>query len=527
MATEKRTSEQGDVFGAAVLREFLLAALEHDAVTDRVHDLIYEHVVEQKYHPAFVASSLEPIITEVLATVIFADWEWVADTFIQQACDALEIEYHLSGTEAKLVSRSTDARELREQLADVYTHARTAPRALRAWWITRRISQLTGIARETIRAEARSGAEAIKATREDDTADADQSSDTPELTIDAAMPPVTAARKILRYMRDQGGHVYIEDTAGNEYEGAVLGLTHDSVKLQDRRTEKTTTIRLPDIQEMIEVEVDLPNLFVRPMASEEVYSLGLIMVGRTAGDLPVRTQAAILLGSNAGCTTSQIAAMLVVDEAKVRQVITDVNDRGAEAVAARQAEREHVVKTARNLDPQTFDIDTRLGQPGKYEGASDLQLVVALDIINGHGFADESTGETAISGYAWRINRFVGVEDSQGFIRAEEWPTAREATERLRDFDLPAEDEASTDQSSNTPEATTAAAPPRDSDDPSLEERLYAHLELILDGMGYDEARGDWWRVTHDGGDSWGVKGVIDGEDISFDVTPLDLGPTD
>jgi hypothetical protein len=245
-------------------------------------------------------------------------------------------------------------------------------------------------------------------------------------------------------MRDQGGHVYIEDTAGNEYEGAILGLARDSVRLQDRRTETTTTVRLPDIQEMIEVEVDLPNLFVRPLASEEAHTLGFIQTGQQADDLAARTQAAILLGSNAGCTTPQIAAMLVVDEAKVRQVIADFNERGiAEIAGARRAERERVIETARKLDPHTFDIDTRLGQPGKYEGASDLQLVVALDIINGHGFADESAGEATTSGYAWRVNRFVGIEDSQGFIRSEEWPTARQATERLRDFDVPAEDEES------------------------------------------------------------------------------------
>ncbi len=452
MATEKRTSEQGTVFDVALLREFVLAALEHDAVTDRVHDLVYEHVVERKYHPSVVATSLEPIITEVLATVTVEDWRWVAHTLIDQACEALEVEYHLNRTpevqppqrphaQTRRALRSLDPEELREQLADVYTHDRTTLRAIRAWWITRWISQLTGISREQIRTEARSDAEAIKATRDDDTADTDQSSDTPELTIDASMPPVTAARKILRYMRDRGGHVYIEDTAGNEYEGAVLGLTRDSVTLQDHRTERTTTIRLPDIQEMIEVEVDLPNLFVRPLASEEVHSLELILYGQAADDLVVRTQATILLGSNVGCTTSQIAAMLMVDEPKVRQVIVDANERGADVLAARRAEREHVIETARKLDPQTFDIDTRLGQPGKYEGASDLQLVVALDIINGHGFADESAGEATMSGYAWRVNRFVGIEDSQGFIRSEEWPTARQATERLRDFDVPAEGE--------------------------------------------------------------------------------------
>ncbi len=187
-----------------------------------------------------------------------------------------------------------------------------------------------------------------------------------------------------------------------------------------------------------------PRMFVRPLTSKEASSLKLIQTGQQTNELTVRTYAEILLGSHAGCTTSQIAAMLVADEAKVREVIADFNERGiADIAGIRRAEREHVIETARNLDPEAFDTDTREAHPGKYECASDLPLVVALDIINGHGFADESTGDAAMSGYAWRVSRFVGIEDSQGFIDTETYPTDRQAVERLRDFDVPTEDEES------------------------------------------------------------------------------------
>jgi hypothetical protein len=105
--------------------------------------------------------------------------------------------------------------------------------------------------------------------------------------------------------------------------------------------------------------------------------------------------------------------------------------------------REQVIETGRNLEPETFDAEACAARPGKYQGADDLALVVALDIINGHGGADENTGDAAITGYAWRVDRFIGIENSQGFVTAEEYPTTAQAVERLRDFDVPAEDEES------------------------------------------------------------------------------------
>jgi hypothetical protein len=58
-----------------------------------------------------------------------------------------------------------------------------------------------------------------------------------------------------------------------------------------------------------------------------------------------------------------------------------------------------------------------------------------------------------------------------------------------------------------------------DAADQEVERQLSAQLAHALDELGYDESRGDWWRVSYDGGDSWGVKSVIDGEDRDFDVT--------
>jgi hypothetical protein len=455
MATEKRTSEQGTVFDRSSVRGFLLMALGHDAVIDRVNDLLFEHVMEGKYHPSVVAASLEPIIDEVLGVATFEDWDWVARALAADACEALGVEHPLNRTpEARPPQAPTDTRrslrsldpgELREKLAEIYTHDPISPRAAcRAWWITRRISQLTGISREQIKTEAKTDAEALKATLDEARPSTDQSSthpNTPEVTIDAATPPLVAARIILRHQIENDGAVHIEETDGKEHEGWVLDLTRNRVTLLSPATSKITTIHLSRIESMVEIDVN-PRMFVRPLTSEEADLLKFIQTGQHADDLAAHT--AILLGSNAGCTTSQIAAMLAVEESKVHKVIADFNERGITEIAtARRAERERVIETARSLDPQTFDIDTRLAQPGKYEGASDLQFVVALDITNGHGFTDERTGEAAVNGYAWRVNRFVGIEDSQGFVSAEEHPTARHAAARLRDFDVPNDDEES------------------------------------------------------------------------------------
>ncbi|MGH2854173.1 MAG: hypothetical protein ACRDLF_08280 [Solirubrobacteraceae bacterium] len=256
---------------------FLLTALEHDAVTDPVHDLIFAHVTEGKYHPTTIPAKLHRLLLDVLGEATSDEWTWVADTFISQAREALGIEDPLNSTHEAPPHSQTDTRRtlrnlapkaLRAKLAKIVTHpAASLSAAYRGWKATRRIDQQTGISRQQITA-------------------ADQS----------------------------------------------------------------------------------------------------------------RT-----------CPKSKALT-----------------------------EREQVIDTARTLDPMTFDIDTRLAtHPGKYEGASDLPLAVALNIIDEHGLPDEIRGDAATRGYAWRVKRFVGVVDLQGFVHSEEYPTLERAIERLQDFGGP------------------------------------------------------------------------------------------
>jgi hypothetical protein len=98
MAHETRTSEQGDVFYVPAVRDFLLRALDHDIVVDHVHELLFEHVMESKYHPSVIAENLKPMINEVLGVATFEDWTWVAQALTADACEALGVEHPLDRT---------------------------------------------------------------------------------------------------------------------------------------------------------------------------------------------------------------------------------------------------------------------------------------------------------------------------------------------------------------------------------------------------------------------------------------------
>ena len=89
MATEQRTSEQGTTFDATLIQGFILNALSDDAVSDRVNDLLFEHVVEGRYHPSVIAESLRPMIDEILQTATFDDWNAVAKQLTVDARETL------------------------------------------------------------------------------------------------------------------------------------------------------------------------------------------------------------------------------------------------------------------------------------------------------------------------------------------------------------------------------------------------------------------------------------------------------
>jgi hypothetical protein len=212
MATEKRTSEQGNVFDVDLVRNFLLTTLGHDAVIDEVDELIGDHVLGHKYHPSVIAASLKPIVEEVLDVATSDDWAWIARTLTQEACEALEVEYPpnrateaqppQTSTETRRALRDLDPGELREKLAETYTHDPVSLSAtLRVWWIIRRISQLTGINRERIKADAKTDAEAIRATRDDNTSRTDQSSEHTDTPTSGPSSTKTAPGKYLITVR--------------------------------------------------------------------------------------------------------------------------------------------------------------------------------------------------------------------------------------------------------------------------------------------------------------------------------------
>jgi len=188
MAHETRTSEQGTAFDAATVRDFLLNALGHDAVIDEVNELLFDHLMKSQYHSSVVAGNLKPLITEVLETAIFEDWDWVARALTAEACEALGIEHPLDRTPGVeppktrtrwRALRDLDPGELREKLAEIYTHEYLPPStALRARWIIRKISNLTGIRRGQIQADAKADAEAIQVAGDEGTAATDQRSAT-------------------------------------------------------------------------------------------------------------------------------------------------------------------------------------------------------------------------------------------------------------------------------------------------------------------------------------------------------------
>lgn len=87
--TEVRRTEQGDEVPADAVRDFIRAGLQHDAVVEAVHDLLFEHVVGGRYHPTVVAASLQPMLAAVLDAASESDWQQIAADLIEEAREAL------------------------------------------------------------------------------------------------------------------------------------------------------------------------------------------------------------------------------------------------------------------------------------------------------------------------------------------------------------------------------------------------------------------------------------------------------
>lgn len=79
----------------------------------------------------------------------------------------------------------------------------------------------------------------------------------------------------------------------------------------------------------LDVTVDLPETFVRPLSRHEA----LTLLSCEESNLPdTRRRAGIILASNVGVTTSQIAALRAIRIAEVQKVIAEFNERGVASV---------------------------------------------------------------------------------------------------------------------------------------------------------------------------------------------------
>jgi hypothetical protein len=170
----QRTSQQArtNAEGASPLRDFLLTALDHDAIMDETIELLSEHVETQQPSTGSLPDDLRSILYRAVGEASFEDWSWVTRALIAEAYEALGIEHPLDRTPPGVETphqteagtrapRDLDPGELREKLATIYARdASQGARRVRRW-IVRHISRLTGLSREQIEADARADADAI------------------------------------------------------------------------------------------------------------------------------------------------------------------------------------------------------------------------------------------------------------------------------------------------------------------------------------------------------------------------------
>lgn len=112
----------------------------------------------------------------------------------------------------------------------------------------------------------------------------------------------------------------------------------------------------------------------------------------------------------------------------------------------RRTDRDEVLQRAREelagsqgIEPS--DVDLTSEGPGRYEGADDVELAVALDVLGLVGSFDEQVGEVDTIGHHGRIGRFVLVTDSAGFQVVTTYETEAEAVAYLASLVEADEDE--------------------------------------------------------------------------------------
>lgn len=86
-------SPGGSITGNPV-SDYVLSALQHDAIRGELDDLISGHIAKDCLNPAALAASLRPLITEMLDAATGEDWQIVALCLIEDARESTEKRGH-------------------------------------------------------------------------------------------------------------------------------------------------------------------------------------------------------------------------------------------------------------------------------------------------------------------------------------------------------------------------------------------------------------------------------------------------
>lgn len=77
----RREAEEAGV-DSSLIRGLLTRTLSHDIVDDAVTEMLFEHIVEGRYHPLVIASSLPLRIEEILGVTTAEDWQVLAEALV-------------------------------------------------------------------------------------------------------------------------------------------------------------------------------------------------------------------------------------------------------------------------------------------------------------------------------------------------------------------------------------------------------------------------------------------------------------
>lgn len=87
---EQRTISPGDTITGSLLRDYILRALQHDAIRDELNELLFDHVAKASLKPEALAASLKPLIAELLNAATDEDWQIVARCLIEETRETME-----------------------------------------------------------------------------------------------------------------------------------------------------------------------------------------------------------------------------------------------------------------------------------------------------------------------------------------------------------------------------------------------------------------------------------------------------